>query len=202
MLEAIEIRRTRGPEIVPYLGDLARLRIELFRGYPYLYEGDREYEERYLRTYADAPQSIVVLALDGARVAGASTGTPLAAETGEVRAPFEAHGYAIDSIYYCGESLIDPAYRNRGIYPKFLAARESFAREAGFVTCAFCAVDRGDAHPARPAGYEPLDAIWIRAGYERHPELVARYSWRDVGSNDETLKPMIFWLKSLVDAPQ
>lgn len=197
MRDPIEIRRLRGPEIVPYLGDLARLRIELFRGYPYLYDGDRAYEERYLRTYADAPQSIVLLAFDGATVAGASTGTPLASETPEVRAPFEAHGYAIDTIYYCGESLIDPAYRSRGIYPQFLAGREAFARDAGFATCAFCAVDRGDAHPKRPAAYRPLDAIWTRAGYARHPELVATYRWRDVGERDESAKPMVFWMKSL-----
>lgn len=200
MHETIEIRRARGAEIVPYLGELARLRIDLFRDYPYLYDGDPAYEERYLRTYADSPQSIVLLALDGATVAGASTGTPLAAETDEVRAPFEARGYALDTVYYCGESLIDPAYRNRGIYPQFLAGREAFARSAGFAYCTFCAVDRGDAHPKRPAAYRSLDATWTRAGYARHPELVASYRWRDVGDAEETAKPMVFWMKSLAEA--
>ncbi|GAC1413443.1 MAG: GNAT family N-acetyltransferase [Candidatus Velthaea sp.] len=200
MAEAIEIRHARGAEIVPYLADLARLRIELFRGYPYLYHGDSTYEERYLRTYADAPDSLVLLALDGGRVAGASTGMPLAAETAEVRAPFETAGYAVNSIFYCGESLLDLAYRKRGLYPRFLTGRETYAREAGFATCAFCAVDRGDGHPARPGDYRPLDAIWTRAGYVRHPELVATFRWKDVGADDESGKPMIFWLKSIVEA--
>ncbi|GAC1308098.1 MAG: GNAT family N-acetyltransferase [Vulcanimicrobiaceae bacterium] len=199
MPDSIEIRRTTGAQIVPYLGELARLRITSFREYPYLYDGDRAYEERYLRTYADAPQSIVLVALDGETVVGASTGTPLATETADVRAPFEEHRYPVEATYYGGESLIDPAYRGRGIYPRFLAGREAFAREAGFATCAFCAVDRGERHPARPAGYRPLDAIWTRAGYVCHPELVASYAWKDVGADVETQKPMVFWLKSLAE---
>lgn len=200
MAPAIEIRRARGAEIVPYLGDLARLRVELFRGYPYLYDGDRTYEERYLRTYAESRASVVLLALADDVVVGASTGVPLAAEAAEARAPFEARGIAIDEIFYCGESLIEPTYRGRGIYARFLAGRETFAREAGFATCAFCAVDRGDAHLARPAAYRPLDTIWRRSGYERRADLVATYRWKDVGDVVETGKPMIFWLKSLVDA--
>lgn len=197
MPEILEIRRARGAEIVPFLGDLARLRIELFRDYPYLYDGDRAYEERYLQTYAATPESLVLVALDGTAVAGASTGIPLARATPEVRAPFEAAGYELATVFYCGESLLSVAYRNRGIYPKFLAAREDFARAAGFATLAFCAVDRGDAHPARPTGYRPLDAIWTRAGYVRHPELVAKYRWKDVGSPEESEKSMVFWLKSV-----
>ncbi len=199
MTPAIEIRRARGAEIVPFLGDLARLRIDLFRGYPYLYDGDPAYEERYLKTYADAAQSIVLLAFAGDVVVGASTGIALAAETAEVRAPFEAHGIDVASVFYCGESLIDPAHRGRGIYACFLAGRETFAREAGFATCAFCAVDRGDAHPARPPGYRPLDKIWKRAGYERRTDLVTTYRWKDVGEDAETGKPMIFWLKALAN---
>lgn len=197
MTPSIEIRRARGDEIVPFLGDLARLRIGLFRAYPYLYDGDPAYEERYLKTYAETPQSIVLLALAGDVVVGASTGTALATETAEVRAPFEAREIDVDSVFYCGESLIDPAYRGRGVYARFLAGREGFAREAGFATCAFCAVDRGDAHPARPPGYRPLDPIWRRAGYERRADLVTTYRWKDVGDDVETGKPMIFWLKPL-----
>lgn len=198
MTARIEIRSVRGREIVPFLSDLARLRIELFRGYPYLYDGDLAYEERYVRTYAKTPQSLMLLALDGDVVVGASTGLPLAAvEMPEVVAPFVTRGDDIATIFYCGESLLSPAYRGRGLYREFLFGRETFARAAGFETCAFCAVDRGPAHAAMPAGYRPLDAIWTRAGYVRDPSLIARYRWKDVGAIDESEKPMIFWLKSL-----
>jgi len=47
-----DIHCLKGKEILPYLSELARLRIEIFKEYPYLYEGDLAYEEQYLHTYA------------------------------------------------------------------------------------------------------------------------------------------------------
>lgn len=77
----LQIECLTGADLVADLPALARLRIRVFRDYPYLYEGDAEYEERYLRTYADAPDGVVVLVRDGDRVVGASSALPLAAET-------------------------------------------------------------------------------------------------------------------------
>ena len=62
---AVSIRRLSGDQIKPYLDDLARLRIEVFRHFPYLYDGDMDYERKYLDTYARSPESLFVLALDG-----------------------------------------------------------------------------------------------------------------------------------------
>ncbi len=196
-LAAIEIRRVVGAEIAPYLGDLASLRIELFAEYPYLYDGDRAYEETYLRSYVEAEQSVALLALDDGRVVGASTGAPLADEPDETRAPFVARGEDLARVFYCGESLVRPAFRGRGLYRRFLSGRETFARERGFAYCAFCAVDRPPDHPAKPHDYVPLDAVWTAFGYERRPELVASYAWRDLGGARETKKPMVFWTKAL-----
>ena len=193
----VAIRRLVGAEIAPYLADIASLRIDLFAAFPYLYDGDRAYEERYLRTYVETPGSVAFVALVDGNVVGASTGAPLAAEPPETRAPFVASGADVARVFYCGESLIRPAYRGRGIYRRFLEGREAFARAGGFASCAFCAVERPLDHPARPAGYQPLDAIWTRAGYVRRPDLVASYAWRDLGDDAETQKPMIFWVKAL-----
>ncbi|GAC1395927.1 MAG: GNAT family acetyltransferase [Vulcanimicrobiaceae bacterium] len=193
----VDVRRVVGAEIAPYLRDIARLRIDLFAHYPYLYAGDEAYEATYLQTYVRTPGSVALLARADGNVVGASTGAPLEAEPAETQAPFRTRGEDVGRTFYCGESLLRPAYRGRGIYRQFLFGREAFAREAGFATCAFCAVDRPAGHPARPPGYEPLDAIWTRFGYVRRPDLVASYAWTDIGDTAETEKPMIFWLKSL-----
>ncbi|NDE35472.1 MAG: GNAT family N-acetyltransferase, partial [Gammaproteobacteria bacterium] len=76
MTEALTIRRFNGndPELRPFLKDLADLRMEVFRDFPYLYDGTAEYEEKYLETYTRCPDSLVVLVLDGDRVVGATTG--------------------------------------------------------------------------------------------------------------------------------
>lgn len=200
MSDRLEIKHLSGREIAPYLADLARLRIEVFRDFPYLYDGTAEYEERYLQTYVDSPESILVLASDAGRVVGASTGLPMEHETDEFKQPFVEHGYDPARIFYCGESVLQKAYRGRGVYQAFFTGREGQARALGrFDYCAFCCVVRPEGHPLRPADYAPLDPVWSKFGYRRHPELTTRYSWKDVGDSEETAKPMVFWLKAMDD---
>jgi GNAT superfamily N-acetyltransferase len=200
MSDSITIQRFTGhdPELKKYIPDLASLRIRVFRDFPYLYDGTIEYEEKYLKTYTDCAESVVVLVLDGGIVVGATTGLPMDAETPEFQKPFVENGYDPSKIFYCAESVLLPEYRGRGIYPKFFAERESHARSLSrFDTVAFCCVQRPENHPLRPADYVPLDRIWTKFGYVKHPELHTTYRWKDVGETEETEKPMVFWLKSL-----
>jgi len=89
-MSELAIRRYAGnnPALTRYLPDLARLRIQVFRDFPYLYDGSYEYEEKYLQTYVDCPESVVVLVLDGEQVVGATTGLPMDAESPEFQQPF------------------------------------------------------------------------------------------------------------------
>lgn len=199
MGETLRIEAMTGEALREHLCDLARLRIEVFREYPYLYEGDLDYERRYLQKYVVAPGAVIVLVLDGERVVGASTALPLLHADAEFQRPFQEHGYALDEVFYLGESVLLPAYRGRGLGGRFFEAREAQARRLGGLRwTAFCAVERPADHPRRPRDYRPHDAFWSKRGYRRHPELVTRYHWRDVGEARETDKSMIFWLKPLV----
>ena len=85
---AVSMIRLSGDQINPYIDDLARLRIEVFRSFPYLYDGDMGYERKYLDTYARSPESLFVLATDGESVIGAATGIPMDHETEEFKGPF------------------------------------------------------------------------------------------------------------------
>ena len=66
----MEIRLLHGAAIAPYIDDLARLRLTVFREFPYLYDGTPEYEADYLANYARSGRSLVVLALDDGKVVG------------------------------------------------------------------------------------------------------------------------------------
>lgn len=200
MSGSLTIKRIIGSDgtLEAHLKDLAQLRIEVFRAFPYLYDGSLDYEMSYLETYTACPESIVVLVLDGDRVVGATTGLPLDAETPEFQKPFIEAGHEASRIFYCAESVLLPAYRGKGVYPKFFAEREGHARSMGrFDTCAFCCVERPENHPLRPEDYLPLDPIWSRFGYVKHPELRTSYSWKDIDETQESDKPMVFWLKPL-----
>lgn len=196
--EAIRCESLSGRAVASRLAELAGLRIEVFREFPYLYDGDENYEREYLRTYVDSPRSLAMLVYEGDRLVGATTGLPLADETDDVRRPFVDRGMDTDGIFYCGESVLLPAWRGRGIYRAMFAAREGHARSlGGFHTATFCCVQRPPSHPLRPAGFEPLDAVWRHFGYVEHPEIETRFDWKDVGESQPSVKPMRFWLKAL-----
>lgn len=194
----MDIQLLRGAQIEPHIDDLARLRIAVFREFPYLYDGTVAYEAEYLSTYVRSADSLCVLVRAEGQVIGASTALPLADETAEFQAPFRQAGWDCERIFYCAESVLLPAWRGRGLGVRFFTEREAHARRlARFDWCAFCAVQRLLDHPRRPVDYQPLDDFWARRGYRHHPELHTHYHWRDLDEADESVKPMSFWLKEL-----
>ena len=194
----MEIRLLHGAAIAPYIDDLARLRLSVFREFPYLYDGTPQYEADYLSTYARSGRSLAVLAIDQGQVVGASTGLPLVDETPEFQQPFLAQGRDPASVYYFGESVLLPDYRGQGLGHRFFDEREAHARALGrFRWTAFCAVDRDPADPRRPEGHRGNEAFWTKRGYVRQPGMTVRLSWPEPGHPSPTEKPLTFWLRPL-----
>jgi GNAT superfamily N-acetyltransferase len=190
------IKTVSGEAIRPHIPDLARLRIAVFREYPYLYEGDVAYEEKYLLDYV-REDATLVLAVAEAGVVGVATAMPLMHAHGPLAAPFERAGIAQSDVYYFGESVLLKDWRGLGVGHRFFDERERRARELGFKIAAFCAVVRPDDHQRRPADYRPHDAFWTKRGFTKRPDLRASFSWREIGESEQTEKEMVFWLKAL-----
>lgn len=192
----VEYRLLRGSEISKYKNELASIRIEIFRDFPYLYDGDIEYEEKYLQVYEQSKESLVVLALHGGRVIGATTALPLIDETEYLKKPFIENNFSLEKIFYFGESILKNQYRGLGVGKKFFEFRERHAMsfKKYNMTC-FCAVIRPENHPDRSPTYAPLDNFWIDMGYRKEPRLIASFPWKDIGNPIETEKPMTYWLK-------
>lgn len=186
-----------GPALMPLLPDLARLRIAVFRDWPYLYEGDETYERDYLRTYAQDPGAAVVVCRDGGAVVGAATCAPMATSHRAVREAFAAAGLDPGEYCYFGESVLLARYRGQGIGVRFFTEREAHARRIGLTRAAFCGVLRDPADPRRPAGYVPLDAFWRKRGYQPRPDLTITFDWKEIGAAEETPHTLSFWLKDL-----
>lgn len=192
------VRTFHGAEVVPHLDAVARLRIAVFRDFPYLYDGDPGYEAKYLAAYARSPDSIFVLAFDGDRVVGASTGIPLEDEDEAFRRPFIARGIPVEEVFYCGESVLLHDYRGLGLGHRFFDEREAWARRLGrFRWIAFAAVDRAADDPRRPANHRDNDAFWLKRGYARQPGMTMRLAWKEIGQASESEKPLTFWLSAL-----
>jgi GNAT superfamily N-acetyltransferase len=192
---SITVRSLTGAEVLPLLEDLAALRIAVFAEWPYLYHGDGGYETGYLREYAEAPGAVLVVAEDGGKVVGAATAAPMMHQKAAFRAPFEERGIDTTRLFYFGESVLLPDYRGRGLGHAFFDGREAQARAEGANAACFSAVIRADNHPARPAGYRPLDPFWTARGYRVMPGFTTELSWKEHGSPAEVTNTMQYWLR-------
>ncbi len=184
-------------DIAGALPALAQLRIDVFRDFPYLYDGALDYEERYLSTFAKSRDAIIVAAYDGADIIGCATASALDTNHEDLIAPLRVAGIDLASTYYFGESVLRAPYRGRGIGHAFFDAREAAARRHGYQRTCFCAVVRAQDHPRRPRDYQPLDAFWRKRGYAPAPGLIADFSWKDLDEAAESPKPMQFWMRDL-----
>lgn len=195
--EDIEVRALGGAELEAALDDLAGLRIEVFRDWPYLYDGTRAYERQYLATYRDNPGALLVGAFHAGRLVGASTSSLMEDHAPEFSAPLQRLGIPVGQILYGAESVLLRPYRGIGLGHRFIDLREAHARALGRSHVAFCSVIRPDDHPARPADYRSNEAFWRGRGYAVLPGAVAHFSWKDLGDGAETEKPLQFWLRAL-----
>ncbi|NHN84070.1 GNAT family N-acetyltransferase [Acetobacter musti] len=199
---SITVETMTGTAIEPFLPDLARLRITVFREWPYLYDGDVAYEEKYLQLYVKSAGAAVILARDGEKVIGASTCLPMADEMDAIREPFEKRGLPVSDFFYFGESVLQKEYRGHGLGVRFFQEREKHALETSssdFAT--FCSVRRPEVHPSKPEGATTLHAFWAKRGYHPLPGVTCSIDWKEPGDEGETPHLLDFFIKSLRGRP-
>jgi GNAT superfamily N-acetyltransferase len=195
MQELAFINKT-GVAIESVFDDLAKLRIEVFRAYPYLYEGSITYEKEYLKVYSSSEKAFLYAVYDGLKMVGATTCIPLIDETNEVKEPFIQANLSLENIFYFGESILLPEYRGMGIGHRFFDEREAHAKSFENIkfTC-FCSVVRPENHPLKPADYKPLDDFWKKRGYKKIKNLKSNFEWLDIGEQISTEKEMMYWMR-------
>jgi GNAT superfamily N-acetyltransferase len=192
-----------GSQIAPLLSALADLRTEVFREWPYLYDGDAAYERDYLKVYSRNARAMLAIAFDGDKVIGASTCLPMIDAAPNIRVPLEALGLGPGRFFYFGESVLLRAYRGQGLGVKFFAAREAHAIADGVCDHAiFYAVRRAHDHPSRPPHAQPLDSFWHHRGYRPFPGLSCQMQWKEVGMAAETTHTLDAWAKKLKNAQE
>ena len=193
---SLQIRSVTGRALGAHLDAVAALRIAVFRDWPYLYDGDVDYERDYLAAYVKSADSVCVLAFDGGRIVGASTGLPLADAAAAFRAPFDMAGIDPARVFYFGESVLLPEYRGYGLGHAFFDHREAHAQALErFDITAFCAVGRDPDDPRRPATHRELHGFWRSRGYAQRPGMTMHLDWKEVGGDAECAHRLTFWTR-------
>lgn len=193
----VTITTLTGEEAHGAIADLARLRVAVFREWPYLYDGDSQAEAEYLRHFAEAPGAALAVARDGGETVGAATAAPLSAQDETIQAPYREAGFELSRVCYFGESVLSPSYRGRGVGHAFFDAREAHARALGASTASFCAVVRSADDPRRPTFARDLAPFWTGRGYRALAGAFCRLAWRELGDAADSEKRLQVWTKAL-----
>lgn len=197
-LDTVKIVTVTGDKVKALIPEIAALRIEVFREYPFLYIGDVEYEKRYLKKFTTMKDAIVVMVFDHETLIGISTGYPFIYEEENLQQLIRASGRNPEDYFCFGESVLRKSYRGLGLGKRFFEEREAHVRALNrFTHICFYTLLRPANDPLRPADYRPLAPFWRSRGYVEHPELVGTVSYQEIGEPEETPKKMVFWIKSL-----
>jgi GNAT superfamily N-acetyltransferase len=198
----VDYQSYSGAQIEAVLSDVADLRIRVFRDYPYLYDGNRAYEETYLQGLARNDRSLVVVArVDGAVVA-AATALPLASDA-EILAGIDGAfaRLALDArdYYYYSEIVVDAAHRSRGIAREFYRRRRDHAIELGFHKVCFAAIEREPGVLPAPAAYFDPAPMWTAMGFVKQPGIFVTFRWPTLtpSGTQDTDHRLVFWLRDL-----
>lgn len=185
-----------GFNIKEYIYGIACLRIEIFREYPYLYNGNLKEERHYLQRYAEVPKACVLAVFDDENLVGAATGIPMNQEVEQLGA-FACSHFSIDETYCVGEILLEPAYRNSGLGIGLITMMEEYVNSLRSYRNLACAtVVRSDDHPQRPQEYVPIDRFLTRAGFGQFQDITTAFRWCEIdGVSSEHL--MRLWIKRL-----
>jgi len=159
------LKLVESKDILPYLDHLAALRISIFREYPYLYDGDKEYEKHYLKKFSKAQDACIVLAIYEDKVVGALSGLALKAEDELIFKAWESDP-DFERIYYISEILIDRTYRKMKLGSLLFKEFNQWIETKKYTKIVFATVERPDDHPLKPDTYQSPDNFWHKNGYK------------------------------------
>ena len=198
MKDNIKVVSYVGQKVADLIPQIAELRIEVFREYPFLYIGDYDYETKYLKKFLTMKDAIVAACFDKDILVGISTGYPFIYESETLKQLFLSHGRN-PSDYFCfGESVLRKSYRGLGIGKKFFDEREAHVQRLNkYKYICFYTSMRPLDDPKRPPDYRPLAPFWKGRGFVEHRELIGTVSYQEIGEQEETPKKMVFWIKEL-----
>lgn len=186
-----------GSTIAIHAAAITRLRMQVLREWPDLFDGDEAFSAGMLTPCLESWRSVAVLVSDGDTLVGASTGLPLADECETVREPFRAAGLDPSRVFLLRDSMLAAPWRGRGLGHRFFDERESHARGlGGFDYTAFLAVDRPAAHPLRPPFGRDRTEFWRKRGYAPREAVRVALDWPEPGAG-EVAHTLTAWLRPL-----
>lgn len=199
---SISVEIVVGSDIQKYIDYVSALRISTFKDYPYLYKGSLNYEKKYIENYILDNKATLAFAKVNNKIAGISTGIPLASNSEivkDIQVIFHKNNIDISRYYYYGETIVLPAYRRQGLTTMLYQKQNELVRNWGFKYTTILTVMREDDDPLKPKGYQKPDEIWKHLGFYKNG-LVCAHNWPTIQKSGEVIEAynkLELWVKNL-----
>jgi hypothetical protein len=193
----VSLKAFSGEGARPYLNQIAALRMDLYKAFPYLYDGSLENEKKYLDTFFNSKNSKILLVFDHDKVVGFSNSLPLIEESDWLVKPFERASLNPGEYLYMSDFILKAPYRGKGLLRRFFEAHEKNAKINDCSKLALMTVKREPSHPQSPEGYQPLDDIWRHFRMDVVPDCEIVFLWNQVDTKKEETNRLQVWSKVL-----
>lgn len=188
----------KGKELLSNIPELTKLRLTIYREYPYLYEGDPLFEESYVSLFANSSDALLIVAKVGNRIVGALSGLPLDSAQKEIQDVFLASKMKLKECYALCDVVVLKEYRNRRVatilYEEFANQLRKMKRYKKVV---LWQIVRAQDDPKRPNDYFSPDNFFGKQGFKKHPEYTCVLRWKEISEKEERAHRFEFWLKDL-----
>lgn len=192
----------KGAEAAPYIRSLSEMRLKVFCEFPFLYVGNMETDLVYTQMFSASSQGMLVVAFEGDTIVGIRSGMPVRDEKvkplSERRCRrLEAYGIKAKEYYYCGEIIVAPAFRKKGIATQLMGKFIEEVKVLGFPGMVAITSIRPSHHPLRPQTYFEGDTFLSKYGFIKSPVIfTAQYPTRQPdGSVKKQQNKLICWIK-------
>jgi len=201
--DEIKIQTIIGNNISSYIDSIAEFRINVFKEFPYLYQGNVEGERKYLVNYANDPQATLIVAKVNSKLVGIATGIPLNASLhllDDIRIELSKKSFDPKKFYYCGEMIILEDYRNQGLGAKLYEQQKSQIQCWGFTYFCALTVKRSTTHPLKPKNYIDIKNFLDKIGYKKFGfELPCHWPTILSSGKVKNIKnKLILWTKEII----
>ena len=179
---------SKGNELEELIPEIAKARLELFKEFPYLYEGTYENELKYLTDFVKNPKSIILTAHEADKLIAFVTAT--AVESGfdlteAIKDLMQKEDIDTSKYFYISEMMVYPEFRSFELQNKLKKDIENYAKENSYTKVCFLSVFRENDHPLRPEGYKEISRLW-KFNKNHKTDISTEFEWNTVQKDSES----------------
>lgn len=200
-MPSILITLMLGSQIASFSNQIVLTIIETFKHYPYLLEGEYDYNQQYFKEITTSNHGGLALATLKEEFAGFLMGCPLAARQEQFADAFEIfkkNNFTASDYYLFTDVVVLPKFQNKKIASNLFAYFEEWVKSWGYKGICLFIIQHNEDHALKPVDYKNIDDFYAKLGYTK-TEIQSISTWPTIMDAQGTVSflehVLYFWIK-------